>query len=58
MKVKLLFLITSLLFLNICFSQETEDTLNTGLNGYQTDHDAKFGVFKIVQYNRLISREK
>lgn len=53
MKVKLLFLITSLLFINICFSQVTEDTLNTGLNGYQTDRDAKFGVFKIVQYSGL-----
>ena len=53
MKVKLLFLITSLLFIDICFSQATEDKLNTQLNGYQTDRDAKFGVFKIVQYSGL-----
>ena len=52
-KVKLLFLITSLLFINICFSQAIEDTLNKRLNGFQTDRDAKFGVFKIVQYSGL-----
>ena len=58
MKVKLPFLFTSILFINICFSQGIEDTSNLELNGFQTDRDAKFGVFKIVQYNRLISREK
>jgi hypothetical protein len=53
MKVKLLFLFTSMLFINICFSQVTEDTLNKALNGFKTDRDAKFGVFKIVQYSGL-----
>jgi len=53
MKVKLLFLITSLLFINISFSQETEDTVAKELNGFETDRDAKFGVFKIVQYSGL-----
>ena len=53
MKVKLLFLFTSMLFINICFSQVTEDTLNKALNEFKTDRDAKFGVFKIVQYSGL-----
>jgi len=53
MKVKLLFLFTSMLFINICFSQVTVDTLNKALNEFKTDRDAKFGVFKIVQYSGL-----
>ena len=53
MKVKLLFLITSLFYINICFSQVIGDTNNVGLNGFETDRDAKFGVFKIVQYSGL-----
>ena len=46
MKVKLLFLFTSMLFINICFSKVTEDILNKALNGFKTDRDAKFGVLK------------
>ena len=53
MKVKLLFLFTSMLFINICFSQVIEDTLNKALNGFEPDRDAKFGVFKIIQYSGL-----
>jgi len=41
------------LFINICFSQVTEDTLNKTLNGFETDRDAKYGVYKIVQYSGL-----
>ena len=46
MKVKVLFLFTSMLFINICFSQVIEDTLNKALNGFEPDRDAKFGVLK------------
>ena len=45
MNVKVLFLITSFLFVNICFSQVTEDIRNKSLNEFKTDRDAKFGVF-------------
>ena len=44
MKVKLLFIFTSMLFINICFSQVTEDNISKALNGFKTDRDAKFGV--------------
>ena len=53
MNVKVLFLITFFLFVNICFSQGTKDTLIKALNEFKTDRDAKFGVFKIVQYSGL-----
>lgn len=53
MKVKLLFLFTSMLFINICFSQDFEDTIDSGLNRFETDRDAKFGVLKVVQYSGL-----
>ncbi len=51
--VKVLFLITSFFFVNICFSQTTDDTLSKALNEFKTDRDAKFGVYKIVQYSGL-----
>lgn len=54
MNVKLLFLLLSTMFITVCSSQEKKDSVKKELNQFETDRDAKYGVFKIVQYSGLL----
>lgn len=52
--MKILFLIVLSHIYSHTFSQYHEDSINFQQNNFELDRDAKFAVFKIVQYNGLI----